>query len=140
MPYALVPMIPFVIRGRVGSKVLSVDYGGNCVRLTDTLAIAWTPDPIPDVRAKQICNDKADVPGSKLTVLQDVVSDRTLDSGTQFSDLVGNLLRTPPPGWSPLAPTSRGQYEVLLGPGGYLGAGDSNPGLLWSEPVAAKGK
>ncbi len=144
MPYALVPMVPNAApgpRGITGTHPLSLDFGGNSVVLSDTLAIAWTPNEILDARVKTICDDKLDtlVP-TRRAFLQNILPDRTVRSTDRFNDVIGNLLKSPPSGadWKPLTPyIDRGQLEVLLGPGGFLHPG--GPGLLWSEPADVRG-
>jgi hypothetical protein len=129
--------------GIVGTHPLSLDFDGNAIVLSDTLALAWTPAEILDGRVKTICDDKLDtLPPIRRAFLQAILPDRALQSTDRFHNIVGGALKTPPAGaaWKQLAPHRlRGQLEILLGPGNYLGPGVQNPGLLWSEQVVALG-
>lgn len=128
--------------GRFCDSPLSLFFDGNAYRLSPTLALGWTPDEILDARVTTICDDKLDIPtGQRRSALGQLAPDRILATGARFGDIVGNLLKTPPAGqWQPLTPNlHRGQLEILLGPGNFLGSGPGNPGLLWSEPADVRG-
>lgn len=143
MPYALVPMVANVGTVLAGNHPLSLDFGGNAIQISDTLALGWTPSDIPDGRVQTICDDKLDTMlPARRALLGNLLTDRTLTATDRFNDIVGNMYKTPPAGaaWGALRPhMGRGQLEVLLGPGNFLGAGPSNPGLLWSQVADVRG-